>query len=81
MKVLLIGGTGTISMAITRLLATKVDQLYLLNRGSRKEALPDNVKTITAAFQGQNQAVFLHKFCLCIPETAEELYNHRGNAA
>ncbi len=55
MKVLLIGGTGTISMAITRLLATKVDQLYLLNRGRRKEALPDNVKTITADIENEEE--------------------------
>lgn len=55
MKVLLIGGTGTISMAITRLLATKVDQLYLLNRGRRKEALPDNVQTITADIENEEE--------------------------
>lgn len=35
MKVLLIGGTGTISMAITRVLAKENHEVYLLNRGSR----------------------------------------------
>lgn len=48
MKVLFIGGTGTISMAITRLLAERGDELYLLNRGNRNACLPAGVKTITA---------------------------------
>ncbi len=48
MKVLLIGGTGTISSAITRLLAEKGEEVWLLNRGSRNEELPDNVRIITA---------------------------------
>ena len=48
MKILFIGGTGTISMAITRLLAQQGHELYLLNRGNRNEHLPDNVKTIIA---------------------------------
>ena len=48
MKILFIGGTGTISMAITRLLAERGDELYLLNRGSRNSELPANVRTITA---------------------------------
>lgn len=47
MKALFIGGTGTISMAITKLLAKDPDwELYLLNRGSRSDELPDNVRVI-----------------------------------
>ena len=46
MKILFIGGTGTISMAITRLLAEQGHELWLLNRGSRNAGLPENVKTI-----------------------------------
>ena len=47
-KVLFIGGTGTISSAITRLVATQPDwELTLLNRGTRND-LPDNVKVIQA---------------------------------
>lgn len=46
MKVLLIGGTGTISMAITRLLAKENHEVYLLNRGSRSAELPDNVTVL-----------------------------------
>ncbi|MBQ9868094.1 MAG: SDR family oxidoreductase [Ruminococcus sp.] len=48
MKVLFIGGTGTISMAITRLLAGRGDEVYLLNRGNRNQALPENVRVIKA---------------------------------
>ncbi len=47
MKILFIGGTGTISMAITRLLASRGEELYLLNRGSRNTELPEGVKVIS----------------------------------
>ena len=46
MKILFVGGTGTISMAITRLLAARGDELYLLNRGTRSSELPKNVHVI-----------------------------------
>lgn len=49
MKILFIGGTGTISSAITRQLAQKADtQLYLINRGTYSKEVPENVITITA---------------------------------
>ncbi|MBR4555729.1 MAG: SDR family oxidoreductase [Ruminococcus sp.] len=48
MKILFIGGTGTISMAITRLLAARGEEVWLLNRGSRNTGLPENVNVITA---------------------------------
>ena len=48
MKVLFIGGTGTISMAITRELAKRGSELYLLNRGNRSNELPENAKLINA---------------------------------
>lgn len=41
MKVLFIGGTGTISMAISRQLLAEGHTLYLLNRGNRTAQLPD----------------------------------------
>lgn len=48
MKALFIGGTGTISTAITKQLAGMEDwELYLINRGSRNDMLPSAVKTIT----------------------------------
>ncbi len=48
MNALLIGGTGTISMAITRLLVEKGWEVHLLNRGSRKEEVPEGVHWIPA---------------------------------
>lgn len=49
MKALFIGGTGTISMAITRQLALNPDwELYLLNRGSRMSEIPEGVRVIQA---------------------------------
>lgn len=47
MRALLIGGTGTISMAITRLLVEKNWEVYLLNRGNRNDIVPEGVKFIT----------------------------------
>ena len=48
MKVLFVGGTGTISMAITRLLASQGHEVWLLNRGHRSGELPEGVHTIVA---------------------------------
>lgn len=57
MKALFIGGTGTISMAITRLLALDPSwELYLLNRGTRTEELPEGVKTLTADINNEPEA-------------------------
>ena len=56
MKILFIGGTGTISMAITRLLSQQGHELYLLNRGSRNYDLPENVKLITCDISSEQEA-------------------------
>ena len=48
MKALFIGGTGTISSAITRQLLDQGCDLYLLNRGTHNDTLPAGVKIITA---------------------------------
>jgi nucleoside-diphosphate-sugar epimerase len=48
MKALFIGGTGTISSAITKQLLEKGCELYLLNRGNRNEDLPAGVNIIKA---------------------------------
>ena len=63
MKILLIGGTGTISAAISDLLVRQGHDLYLLNRGSRRERMPekahllvgnmDNEREIAALLAGQ----------------------------
>ena len=42
----MIGGTGTISSAITRQLAENGHDLWLLNRGTRKSEVPANVKQV-----------------------------------
>ena len=42
----MIGGTGTISSAITRQLAAAGYDLWLLNRGNRKDEVPGNVKQV-----------------------------------
>jgi nucleoside-diphosphate-sugar epimerase len=46
MKVLFIGGTGVISTACTELAVEKGIDLYLLNRGLTKRALPQAVKSL-----------------------------------
>jgi nucleoside-diphosphate-sugar epimerase len=46
MKILMIGGTGTISSAITRQLAAAGHDLWLLNRGTRKSEVPSSVRQI-----------------------------------
>ena len=46
MKILLIGGTGTISSAITRQLAESGHELWVLNRGNRKNEVPVGVRQV-----------------------------------
>ena len=54
MKALFIGGTGTISMAITRMLAGNPDwELYLLNRGNRIAKIPQGVHVIQSDIQDE----------------------------
>ena len=48
MKIILIGGTGTISSAITRQLAESGHDLWLLNRGNRKNEVPAGVRQVIA---------------------------------
>ena len=48
MKVLFIGGTGTISTAISKLLILRGHDLYLLNRGQRNETLPPGAHCLVA---------------------------------
>lgn len=46
-KALIIGGTGTISLSLTRLLATQPDwKIYLLNRGNHPELIPQGVESL-----------------------------------
>ncbi|MCM1127988.1 MAG: SDR family oxidoreductase [Lachnospiraceae bacterium] len=48
MKILFIGGTGTISMAISRLLLSQGHTLYLLNRGGRNSSLTGDLIELKA---------------------------------
>lgn len=48
MKILFIGGTGTISMAISKLLLSQGHTLYLLNRGNRNTGLSGNLVELKA---------------------------------
>ena len=56
MKVLFIGGTGTISTAISKELIRKGCELYILNRGSRNDILGDGAKFITADINNEAEA-------------------------
>jgi nucleoside-diphosphate-sugar epimerase len=46
MNILFIGGTGIISTAISKKLAAEGHNLYLLNRGSRNDIIPDAIPVI-----------------------------------
>jgi len=59
MKALFIGGTGTISSAITQQLAAQECELYVLNRGNRSERLPAGVKTIQADINDEDRVAEL----------------------
>lgn len=48
MKALFIGGTGTISTAISALSVQRGWELYLLNRGNRREFVPEGAHVIAA---------------------------------
>ena len=80
MKALLIGGTGTISMAITRLLLEKGWQVHLLNRGSRRAEVPQGVHWIQADISDEAAVREIlegrHFDCVCefigfVPEQVE----------
>lgn len=48
LRILMIGGTGTISSAITRQLAASGHELWLLNRGTRSHEVPAGVTQVIA---------------------------------
>ena len=56
MKILIIGGTGTISTAISRRLEDSGHELYLLNRGNANDNLPSNIKFIKADINDEKAA-------------------------
>ena len=56
MKVLFIGGTGNISLAVSQLAAARGIELTLLRRGQRTADLPEGVRTVVADI-GEEAAV------------------------
>ena len=54
MKILIIGGTGTISSAITRQLAAEGHDLWLLNRGNRTSEVPEGVTQVICDINDEN---------------------------
>ena len=59
MRILIIGGTGTISSAITRQLAASGQDIWLLNRGTRKQEVPAGVKQIVADISNEEEVMRL----------------------
>ncbi|HIZ55756.1 MAG TPA: SDR family oxidoreductase [Firmicutes bacterium] len=59
MKALFIGGTGTISMEITKLLPKLGWELYLFNRGNKNDNLPDGVHLIQGDINREEEAARL----------------------
>lgn len=54
MKILFIGGTGTISMAVSKLLLSQGHTLYLINRGSRNSGLCGSIVELKADINDEN---------------------------
>jgi nucleoside-diphosphate-sugar epimerase len=57
MKILMVGGTGTISSAITRQLASSGHELWLLNRGSRRDEVPASVKQVIVDIDDEDEVL------------------------
>lgn len=65
MKALFIGGTGTISSAITGSLLEQGCELYLLNRGTRNASLPEGARLLQGDIHDETQVSSLlegHEF-------------------
>lgn len=57
MKVLLIGGTGTISSAISKRLLKEGHELWLINRGNHNERIPEAAHIICADIQKEESVL------------------------
>jgi len=91
MKALFIGGTGTISTDITKLLLTQGHELYLLNRGNRNEGLPEGAQLLKGDINDEAQVQELlgdHNFDVVVnfiaftPQHVERdyrLFRHKTN--
>ncbi|MDR1759025.1 MAG: NAD-dependent epimerase/dehydratase family protein [Fibrobacter sp.] len=83
MKILLIGGTGTISSAISKRLLAEGHDLYLLNRGNRKQEFQGKLHTIEADINDEEKVRNLIRdlsfdavadFIAWVPENLERDY-------
>ena len=59
MKILLIGGTGTISTAVTQRLCRSGHEVFLLNRGTRTDCQPENVRLLRCDISDEAAAAAL----------------------
>ncbi len=83
MKALFIGGTGTISEAISRQLLEQGHELYLLNRGNRNDGLPEGAHVLQADIADEQKVASLIEelefdvvadFIAFVPEQLERDY-------
>lgn len=88
MRILFIGGTGTISSAITRQLAESEHELWLLNRGNRSDEVPQGVNQIVTdindekavdALLGDMRFDAVCEFIGFVPEQVERDYRLFAN--
>ena len=54
-KILIIGGTGTLSIDVVKLSLSKGHQVYILNRGNNVKSIPKSVKLLKADIKNSNQ--------------------------
>jgi nucleoside-diphosphate-sugar epimerase len=59
MKLLLVGGTGVLSTAITQEALKKNIEVYMINRGSRMKLIPPDVHLLKADIKNRNQVLSL----------------------
>lgn len=61
MKILLIGGSGTISSAVTQKLVSENHQVFVLNRGNNNDRLPSSVHVLVADMVNENDVAEIIK--------------------
>lgn len=61
MRILFIGGTGTISASISRLLIEQGHELFLLNRGKRSDLIPEGAQLLVSDINDESRVSELIK--------------------
>lgn len=61
MKILLIGGSGTISSAVIQKLVSENHQVFVLNRGNNNDRLPSSVHVLVADMANENDVAEIIK--------------------